>query len=149
MKRTLPRKFLRNTAGTTAVEFSFVVVPLLMLVFGAVEIGRLMWVREALQSTVIAAARCMGVREAACAPGGTYSASSTVTYVRNYALGMHIHVSDADVTINNAATCSGASGFSQVTVTYTFESLVSPLLDALNPEDDLSATACFPNQASS
>ena len=147
MKRSIARSFVRDNTGATAVEFAFVAIPLLMLVFGAVEIGRMMWIREALQSTAIAAARCMGVREAACAPGGTYSATSTKTFVRDYALGMHVFVPDARITLNNAATFQGASGFSQVTVTYDFESLVSPLLDAINPVNDLSATAYFPNQA--
>jgi Flp pilus assembly protein TadG len=144
MKHAL-RKFARNSAGATAVEFAFVVGPLILLVFGAIEFSRLMWAREALQSTAIAGARCMGVRESACAPAGTYSATSTKTFVRDWALNLYISVPDANITLSNAATCSGSSGFSQVTISYTFQSLISPFLDAID-EKQLSATACFPNQ---
>jgi Flp pilus assembly protein TadG len=144
MKDTL-HKFIRHERGATAVEFALVVGPLLMLVFGAVEFSRLMWAREALQSTAIAGARCMGVRETACAPGGTYSATSTKTFVRDWASNLYVSVFDANITLNNAATCSGSAGFSQVSITYTFNSLITPFLDAID-QQELSATACFPNQ---
>lgn len=146
MKRFLAGKFSRDTSGATAVEFALIAVPLLLFLIGAIEIGRMMWIREALHSTAIAGARCMGVREAACAPGGVYSATSTRTFIRNYALSLRVAIPDARISVNNAATCSGTTGFSEVIVTYDFESILSPLL-ALNPTSDLSATACFPNQA--
>jgi Flp pilus assembly protein TadG len=146
MKHSL-RKFVRNNAGATAIEFAFVVGPLILLVFGAIEFSRLMWAREALQSAAIAGARCMGVRETACAPAGTYSATSTKTFIRDWALNLYISVPDANITISNAATtCPGsASGFSRVSITYNFNSLIAPFLDAID-QQQLSATACFPNQ---
>jgi Flp pilus assembly protein TadG len=144
MKRLL-RIFISNNAGTTAVEFAFVVGPLILLVFGAVEFSRLMWAREALQSTAIAGARCMGVREAACAPAGTYSSTSTKTFIRDWALSLYISVPLANITVNNAATCSGSTGFSQVSISYTFNSIITPFLDAID-QTQLSASACFPNQ---
>jgi hypothetical protein len=87
----------------------------------------------------------MGVRETACAPGGTYSATSTKTFVRDWASNLYVSVPDANITLNNAATCSGSAGFSQVSITYTFNSLITPFLDAID-QQELSATACFPNQ---
>ena len=145
MSRRAPRGFASDNAGSTAVEFSIVVVPLLFLVFGAIEFSRLMWAREALQSTAIAGARCMGVKETSCAPGGSYSETSTKTFISNWASSLYIGVLAADVTVSAAATCSGTPGFSQVTITYTFDSLVSPFLDAID-QKELTATACFPNQ---
>jgi Flp pilus assembly protein TadG len=144
MKHSL-RKFVRNNAGATAIEFAFVVGPLILLVFGAIEFSRLMWAREALQSAAIAGARCMGVRETACAPAGTYSATSTKTFIRDWALNLYVSVPAANITLSNAATCSGSSGFSQVSITYNFNSLIAPFLDAID-QQQLSATACFPNQ---
>jgi Flp pilus assembly pilin Flp len=144
MKRLL-RRFIGDDAGTTAVEFAFVVGPLCLLVFGGIEVSRLMWAREALQSTAIAGARCMGIRETACAPGGTYSASSTKTFVRDWALSLYVSVPEANITLDNAATCSGTSGFSEVSISYTFRSIITPFLDAID-QTQLSANACFPNQ---
>ncbi len=143
-----PRKsrFLADNTGATAVEFALVVGPLVLLIFGAIEVSRLMWAREALQSTAIAGARCMGIREIACAPGGTYNATSTKTFVRDWASGLYVTVPAANITLSNAATCSGASGFSSVTITYRFESVVALLLEAIDLKN-LTATACFPNQA--
>lgn len=130
--------------GATAVEFALVVGPLLLLLFGVVEVGRLLWTVNAAQETAIAGARCMGVLNTSCASGGVYSATSTSSYVRQVASGWGLSLTSANVTLNNSASCAGVAGFSQVTITYSFQSVV-PLITTLtgNP---LTATACFPNQ---
>jgi Flp pilus assembly protein TadG len=147
MKRFSFRRFGRDTAGTTAVEFAILMTPLLLLIFGAVEFSRLMWAREALQSTATAGARCMGVKQTSCAPSGSYDAAATKTFVTTWGQGLYIAIPAANITLSNSATCSGSSGFSSVTITYTFNSVIAGLLEAIDTVD-LSASACFPNQLS-
>lgn len=136
----------RDRRGATAIEFSLVAISLLMLVFGVIEFGRVMWTREALQETAIATARCMGVLNSNCAAGGVYSASATTSYVERVALGWGLTLPDSGVTLNPSATCGGVAGFSQVTVAYTFQT-VAPGLSLPASGIPLSATACFPNNS--
>ena len=137
---------LRDCAkGATAVEFALISVPLLLLVFGTIEMGRLMWTREALQQSAIAGARCMGLTQTACGTAGVYSATMTTTYVQAQAASWSIPLSASNITLNAGATCGGLTGFSQVSLTYTFRSVVPVLIKALGSGAALSATSCFPN----
>jgi hypothetical protein len=49
--------------------------------------------------------------------------------------------------LSNTATCGGASGFSQVTITYNFTTLAPALLTSLVNGFSVPATACFPNNS--
>jgi len=63
--------FLRDCSGATAIEFAFVVGPLLLLFVGIIEVGRLMWSGHALDEVAIAGARCVGIHAPDCANGET------------------------------------------------------------------------------
>ncbi len=142
------RKFRRAMGGATAVEFAAVLGPLLLLIFGVFEIGRLLWTREALQETATAGARCMGMTATSCAAAGAYNAANTDTYIESVATGWGITLTNADITLNNNTTCAGVtatSGFSTVTITYTFNSVVPNLITALSGGKVVTTTACFPN----
>ena len=52
--------------GATAVEFAMVALPLLMLLFAAIEFGLAMRVKSTLQYATIEAARCSVVRPTQC-----------------------------------------------------------------------------------
>src|SRR5579872_3870360 len=134
-----------SRSGASAVEFALVVFPLLLVIFGVVEFGRAMWTREALQATAIAGARCMGVLNTNCATGRAYSASSTTTYVQTVARAWGIDVPGTNVSLDRNATCAGVSGFSSVSINYTFQTVTPGLLGPLNGGVPLTATACFPN----
>ena len=58
MKHTTRRK---NRTGATAVEFAFIVLPFFMLVFGIVEFGRLMMVKDLMTEASREAARLASV----------------------------------------------------------------------------------------
>lgn len=140
-------RFSTCTRGATAVEFALIGVPLLLLIFGIVEFGRLMWTREALHHSAIAGARCMGMTQSACGTAGAYDVKMTQDYVVSQAGSWSVHLSTANITLNPAATCGGVTGFSQVTVAYTFQSLAPALISTLTGGRQLVATACFPNHA--
>lgn len=142
------RRFGRAEGGAAAVEFAAVLGPLLLLIFGVFEFGRLLWVREALQETATAGARCMGMSATSCAASGAYSSANTTTFLRNTAGGWGVTLTAANITLNNNATCAGVTatnGFSSVTITYTFQSVVPTFVSSLSGGKTLNSTACFPN----
>jgi len=140
--------FVAKDDGGSAVEFALVVVPLLLIVFGIVEYGRLMWTQAAIQETAMATARCMGLKQSSCATNGIYSQSQTLSFVQAKGLNWSISIPTSGVTLSNSATCSGASGFSQVTISFTFACAVPILLASLSDGVQIQAAACFPNQHS-
>lgn len=135
----------RAGAGTTAVEFALVAPMFLMLVFGTIEFGRLLWTEEALQQTAIAGARCVAIAQGTtqnspCASGGT------TTYIQNIAKGWGLSL--ASITPSTSANCGGSGGgFSQVTLTSTFTSVAPKLVQLASGGITLSASACYPNNS--
>ena len=141
------REFGRCLAAATAIEFGMLALPLLLLIFGTVEYGRLMWTREALQQTAIAGARCMGMTQTACGTAGVYNATMSTSYVETQAAAWHLGLTASNMTLNASATCGGVAGFSEVSLTYTFSTLVPVLINALAGGATLTAAACFPNHS--
>ena len=133
--------------GTMAVEFALLAVPFLMLSFGIIEFGRLIWTNEALQATAAIGARCMGVLASSCASSGAYSSSNTSTYILSVASGWNVTLPSSALTLTTSGTCGGVTGFSQVTISYSFQTVVPNLLTSLSAGVPLSVQACFPNQA--
>jgi Flp pilus assembly protein TadG len=147
MIASLARRFRRDASASSAVEFAILAGPLALLLLGSLEFGRLYWTRQALQETAIAGARCIGVKQSGCAANGTYSSASAETFIKDMAEGRGITLTSDDLTLAPNTTCSGLSGFASVTITYTFETPLPPIIAALADGIDLTATACFPNQS--
>jgi Flp pilus assembly protein TadG len=140
--------FWRANGGAAAVEFAAVLGPLLLLIFGVFEYGRLLWVREALQETAAAGARCMGMSATSCASGGAYDAGAAANYIEGVASTWGVTLTSTNISLNSNTTCAGVSapnGFSSVTITYTFQSVVPNVVTSLTGGANLSSTACFPN----
>lgn len=148
MRRQSPRAFARHAKGATAVEFALIAIPLLLFVFGITEFGRALWIRQGLQATAIAGARCMALVQASCGTAGVYSATMSTSYVQQVAQGWMITLPTSAITLSNAATCANVSGFAQVSINYTFKTVVPALIPALGAAAQLTATACFPTQPS-
>ncbi|MFE1597639.1 TadE/TadG family type IV pilus assembly protein [Methylobacterium sp. ID0610] len=72
-----------DQSGAAALEFAFILPPLLVLLFGIVEGGRLLWAYNVLQFAVEAAARCAVIDQAQC---GTTSLVQTYAAAKTYAL---------------------------------------------------------------
>src|SRR5215470_1641669 len=117
MKDRRTASFAASCGGTAVIEFTLLAPVFLMLLFGSIEFRRLLWTQQALQQVAIAGARCMAVAQGAiqgssCASSGSYSAASTKSYIETTAGGWGVPVQDADITLNNSATCGGVTGFS-------------------------------------
>jgi Flp pilus assembly protein TadG len=83
--------FSRSTAGSAAVEFALTLPALLLMLFGAIEFGRLLWTQNSIQYAVEQAARCAAM---GLTPGATSctTAGATQTFaaaqVRGYTVAM-------------------------------------------------------------
>ncbi|MGC1304455.1 MAG: TadE/TadG family type IV pilus assembly protein [Caulobacteraceae bacterium] len=139
-------RWLAAEGGATAAEFAIILPAFLLVIFGSMEFGRYLWTANVLQQTAIQTARCMGVRQTQCASAGAYSGSNSLAYGQEVAAGYGLTLASANFTLSNSATCAGVSGFSQVTVNYTFTTLV-PLIKALAGGMPIAANACFPNRS--
>jgi Flp pilus assembly protein TadG len=139
------RAVARACRGNAAIEFALVLPAFLGIVFGTIEYGRLLWMWQGLQEVAQAGARCMAIRETSCASGGSYSSSSTTTYVENTAADWGITLSGSNITLNNSATCGGTSGFSEVSLSTTFTSVVPTIVKLPGAGSTLAASACYPN----
>jgi len=146
MRTRILKAFAGQEDGACAVEFA-IVVPLLLIVLGTIEYGRLMWTQIAIQETATATARCMGLKHASCATSGSYSASQTLSFAPAQGSNWSISIPTSAMTLNNSATCSGTSGFSQVTINFAFATAVPLFLGSLSDGVTIQAAACFPNQS--
>ncbi|MGH6986538.1 MAG: TadE/TadG family type IV pilus assembly protein [Caulobacteraceae bacterium] len=129
-----------------AVEFALVSPIFLLLVYGILEFGRALWVHNALQQTAIAGARCEGIEEGSIGSTAACNSQSVTTYIQGVGSGWGITIPAANITLNTNATCAGASNFSEVTLSYTYQTVVPQLLGSLAGGIPMSADACFPNQ---
>jgi Flp pilus assembly protein TadG len=141
-----PRTSLvRAQEATTAVEFAVCALAMMLIVVGFVEFGRLTWTFEVLQDAAAEGARCMGLAATSCASAGAYNAADTTSYVVSLATSRGVVITPATVSLNNAAICGGASGFSEVKITYDFTTVAPGLLTSLVNGFTVPASACFPN----
>jgi Flp pilus assembly protein TadG len=144
---TVSTSLARSRKATTAVEFAICALAMVLIVIGFTEFGRLVWTFEVLQEAAAEGARCMGLRAGSCASGGTYSATNTKNYVVSLATSRGVVITAATVTLNNAATCGGTSGFSQVSISYDFTTVAPGLLTNIANGFTVPASACFPNSS--
>lgn len=143
----LLREFRRRIGGASAVEFALVVVPLLLLLMGTIEFGRLLWTRQAMQSLALSAARCMGVLQTNCSNANAYDSAKTTGYIIQAASEHGVELTAANIMLNADTSCEGVAGFSTVAIAYTFRSVVPLLIPGQSDGIPLSTTACFPNQS--
>jgi Flp pilus assembly protein TadG len=145
MKR-FARGFARDNRGSSAIEFSLLAVPFLLLIFGTMEFARVLWTREVLKQVATAGARCMGITQPECGSGSTTDSASSTAFIIAEAGRRTLVLTNSNVTVNGSATCGTISGFSQVTLAYTYRPILPVLIPALGSAVTLNASSCFPNQ---
>src|SRR5262249_22374983 len=77
---SLLRCLKRDRTGSMAVDFALVTTPLFILIFGSMELGRGLWLQNALNFSVETAARCASIDANNCATSDqikSYAASSS------------------------------------------------------------------------
>lgn len=122
-------------SGSMALEYGLLLPAFLLLMFGTMDVGRLIWTYTTLHRAVEASARCAAVNPVACGTPGEVAARAA-----SEAWGL---------TVTPAAfTLQTLSCGAQVTVTYDF-SLLIPWIggnrpDGLSNTITLSVSACYP-----
>ncbi len=150
MMRSITRQIrglFKARSGASAMEFAVLATPMVLLLFGVLEIGRLQWTRNAVEEVAAAGARCVGLASVSCSDNGSpraYNSSKTLSYMTNEAMSWSVNVANADIVVSTAATCQGLSNFTQVTVSHRFR---SGLLAIAGLSDyPIASVACYPNQ---
>lgn len=146
--RRPPRGFAGDRRGATAVEFALIAWPLVVLLFGSIEVGRVLWTQTALDRTATAAARCIGIRSGSCSSNGAYNHDLAVSFVQKEARSWGLPVDASRIGVTDASDCDGAPGHSKVDIAVTVLSPVPFIAVLMSGSQDMRATACFPTQAS-
>jgi Flp pilus assembly protein TadG len=125
------RPFLRRLAGdcrgVAAIEFAICAPILLVVMFGIIELGRIMWTQNALHYSVEEAARCMTIDTTVCS-----SSSTTQSFAAARSGVPNIPTS--------AFTVANAGCGNQVSASYLFPFISNEF----NISITLSASSCFP-----
>ena len=114
---------LRSSEGGTLVEFSLTVLMLLMLMFGVVEMGRLVLVYTTIANSARAGARYAIVHggdltTGASGPGNDPAAVLTV--VKNFASAGTLQLSDSNISVRySPSNTAGSTVTVKVVYTYT------------------------------
>ena len=120
-----------DDSGATAVEFGLIALPLFGFLVGALGLGFVLWLQNALDYSVTSAARCAADSQSTC---GT---SAQITQFAANASGFGFSTN----TFTYTAPASGNCGH-KVTASYSIN-LNIPLIDINNPT--LTSSACYPN----
>lgn len=131
------RGLLGDIRGAAAIEFAIASTALMLLVFGITELGRMLWIQQALQGAAAETARCLAIGSVQCPNGGAYAASAAADR----------GVSDVDstmVAVTDSDPCGNSAGnFTKVVIAYPYASVVPSFVPA--PVGGLTATGCFPH----
>ena len=128
--------------GSTALEFAFVAPPLLLLLFGGLEYGRLLWTWQALQLAGDQTARCVAIGGTACSTPSTYAVNTASGFG---ALGLATSgVAVTNLPATSTTTCNPLSGNAAIRIqlSLTFTSPVATFIPSLNKT--LVTTSCYP-----
>ena len=131
------KRLLGDMRGVAAIEFAFASTALMLLVFGIVEMGRMLWTQQVLNGAAAETARCLAIGSINCPSGGAYAATAAANR----------GVSDVQtnmVTVSANDACGSTAGnFTKVTIAYGYASVVPSFVPT--PAGGLTATACFPH----
>ncbi len=120
---TAARSLLGDSRAVTSVEFAIVGSLLVVVSFGAIDLGMILWTQGSLQAVAADAARCGAIGAAGCT-----SASAVQTYVQTQAPTWISAVISSNLTVNvngavNTATCPAIT-----TGTYETVQIITPNL---------------------
>jgi Flp pilus assembly protein TadG len=120
------RRLLRDRRANAALEMALTAPALLMFVFGIVEFGRAMWLKNALDFSVAEAARCASVNPTLCGTAGDIQSYAAKQAGAGF--------TDSVFTVSTAACGNQVSANYPLALTIPFVSL----------SVTLSSDACYP-----
>jgi hypothetical protein len=117
-----------SRSGNAVIEFAFVAPALLLFIFGIMEVGRVIWLQNALNYSVVQAARCISNNPSQCG-----SASQTQSFAASQA------GAGFDTSVFSVTSPLPACG-NQVTASYP----VVLEIPYMNLSATLTSQACYP-----
>ena len=128
--RQLVRALTGSRSGNTAIEFAFIAPAMLMFIFGVAEVGRVLWLQNALDYSVVEAARCMSNSPSKC-DNATQTRRHLAAPTR-----LRLHFLDSsDFTVTAASCGNQVTASHQVPIAIPYMNL-SPI--------NLTSQACYP-----
>jgi len=88
----------------------------------------------------------MGIRQAPCVTGTLPDIARSVAFARTRAASFSVGLSATAVAATAAGTCASQGGFSRVTITTSFQTIIPLLRPILGAAYPITVVACFPNQ---
>ncbi len=138
---SLVRRLSRDASGIAAVEFALIAVPVLTLLYGCMEVGRMVWTQAALNFATEEAARYASVNAVACQAYPAVTSCATSSQIAAYAAAeLSTSSIPASTFTATTATCGQNSNGQKVTASYAYVFVVTGLMPA---GPTLKATACF------
>ena len=124
---------LRNSEGSTLVEFSLVLLMLLIVIFGIVEMARLVLVYTTIANSARAGARYAIVHGGDLTSGasGNGNDANVKAVVKGFASAGTLPLADSDITVTYSPTNTAGSTVT-VKVVYTYRPLLSYFDSLLN-----------------
>jgi hypothetical protein len=113
--------------GNAAIEFALTAIPLLLFLFGIIEFGRTMWLQNALDYSVVEAARCASINPTLC---------GTAEQIKSYASDQSGAGFDVAVFSVTSPSCG-----TQVSAIYP----LTLTIPTMSVSMILSAQSCFPS----
>ncbi len=132
-------KLLRDERGGTAVEFALLGPALVVMLFGLIESGRLLWTQHTLDEVAYSTVRCMSI-STDC---DDQAAQQDFAIAR--AGGYGIALVAGDVAVQTNTTCKSFAGSNRVVIDAGFNSVMTDLIPQFPTA--VEAEACFPRLA--
>ena len=121
------RALLRGTTATTSLEFGLVAfVPVLMM-FGVIEFGRLLWTRQIMMHVADLTARCYSINSVQCRGTNTPASYAVALAARD-----GLALASSNITTGAQPSCDSSTGgtvkYYTIGISFTFRSAVGTLL---------------------
>jgi Flp pilus assembly protein TadG len=132
--RLRPRQIIKDGGGATAVEMAIALPIILLLIFGVIEIGIMMWTQLTLNNAVEAAARCGAVNTQTC---------GTPTSIESYAVSQAVgipNLTSANFVVHKSGSASCGTAGVEVTASYDFTSMQRIVPISVT----ITASSCYP-----
>ncbi|WP_230279316.1 TadE/TadG family type IV pilus assembly protein [Croceicoccus sp. Ery15] len=133
------RPLFRDEHGGTAIEFALLGPVLVIMLFGLIETGRLLWTQHTLDEVAYATVRCMSI-STEC-DDQTAQQDFAVARANSYG----VRIAAADVVVQTNTTCKTFGSSNRVIIDKDFSSVMNKMVPSY-PEE-IEAEACFPNLA--
>ena len=113
------KSFSKNDSGATAVEFSLVVLPFLLTIFGIMEVGRLMWSMNSIQFAIDETSRYAAINS-------SLSEAEFSTYAQERLASMLMGAGNLQITSSQYT--SNCVDFVEIEGTYQMDTMISGAL---------------------